>query len=134
MMNQESHEKSKFFAIIVCNKTDWFHVVIPSLTNDHWEEKAPLLVCETSLDSVLAHSVQDDRLFNDSSLSQYFSIKLFFKDLIIQSVFLRRVESDEFLLSIQNERKSLELVLEMHPHLDILSFLVQNSITEMHKN
>ena len=78
--------------------------------------------------------MQDNRLFNDSSLSQYFSIKLFFKDLIIQSVFLRRVESDEFLLSIQNERKSLELVLEMHPHLDILSFLVQNSITEMHKN
>ena len=73
MMNQESHEKSKFFTVIVCNKTDWFHMVVPSLTNDHWEEKAPLLVCKTSLDSILAHSVQDDRLFNNSSLSQYFS-------------------------------------------------------------
>ena len=104
MMNQESHEKSKFFTVIVCNKTDWFHVEVPSLTNDHWEEKFPLLFVETSLDSMLAHSVQDNRLFYDSSLSQYFSIKLLFKDLIIQSVFLRWVESDEFLLGIQYER------------------------------
>ena len=134
MMNQESHEKSKFFTVIVCNKTDWLHVVVPLLTNDHREEKLPLLVDETRLYSILAHSVQVKRLLYNSSLSQYFSIKLFFKDLIIQSVFLRWVESNEFLLGIQYERKSLELVLEMHPHLDILSFLVQNSITEMHKN
>ena len=89
MMNQESHEKSKFFTVIVCNKTDWLHVVVPLLTNDHREEKLPLFVDETRLYSILAHSVQVKRLLYNSSLSQYFSIKLLFKDLIVQSVFLR---------------------------------------------
>jgi hypothetical protein len=79
-------------------------VEVPVLTDDHGEEEFPLVVLKALHDGMLAHSVQDHRFQYNPSIDKDLDIKLFCKYLLIQSCFLRSIESYKFLLCIQNKR------------------------------
>ena len=131
MMDEESHEESQLFSVVVCNETDRFHVEVPVLADDHREEELPLLVLEALHDGMLAHSVQDHRFQYNSSTFKYLHIKFFCEYLLVQSCLLRGIKSYKFLLCIQNKRQRLELVLQMHLHPDIFCFFIQDPITKI---
>ena len=104
MMDQESHEQGQLFSVVVCDETDRLHVEVPVLADDHGEEEFPLVVLEAFHDCMLAHSVQDHRFQYNPSITKDLDIKLFSEYLLIQSCFLRGIESYKLLLCIQNKR------------------------------
>ena len=72
--------------------------------------------------------------YDNLRFTQYCNIEFLFKYFVEERYFLRGHKALKVILGFQNERQSLEFVLELHSHTNLFSFKVENSVTEVNEN